>query len=88
MSRELQRQLDEKGHRIRRGVVQDVSLIEADPGPSGKPRKDGALTRRVMDGDWAKRRKSSVFDYEVHVKTDRELGLIRDLEAIRARNPQ
>jgi len=38
---ELQRQLDEKGLRVRKGVAQDASFIEADPGPSGKPRGDG-----------------------------------------------
>jgi len=48
---ELQRQLDEKGLRVRKGVAQDASFIEADPGPSGKPRGDEAATRRSRDGD-------------------------------------
>jgi len=54
---ELQRQLDEKRLRVRKGVAQDASFIEADPGPSGKSRGDGAVTRRSRDGDWAKREK-------------------------------
>ena len=78
---ELQRQLDEKGLRVRKGVAQDASFIEADPGPSGKPRGDGAATRRSRDGDWAKRLKESFFGFKLHVKTDLDLGLIRAMEA-------
>jgi IS5 family transposase len=81
---ELQRQLDEQGLRVRKGVAQDASFITADPGPSNKPRGDGALTRRSRDGDWAKRLKESVFGYKVHVKSDLELGLIRAVEATSA----
>jgi IS5 family transposase len=78
---ELQRQLDEKGLRVRKGVAQDASFIEADPGPSGKPRGDEAATRRSRDGDWAKRLKESFFGFKLHVKTDLDLGLIRAMEA-------
>ena len=78
---ELQRQLDEKGLRVRKGVAQDASFIEADPGPSGKPRGDGAATRRSRDGDWAKRLKEAFFGFKLHVKTDLDLGLIRAMEA-------
>jgi len=77
---ELQRQLDEKGLRVRKGVAQDASFIEADPGLSGKPRGDEAATRRSRDGDWAKRLKESFFGFKLHVKTDLDLGLIRAVE--------
>jgi transposase, IS5 family len=77
---ELQRQLDRKGLKVRKGVAQDASFIEADPGPSGKSRGDEARTRRSRDGDWAKRPKGSVFGYKLHVKTDLEHGLVRMLE--------
>ena len=77
---ELQRQLDEKGLRVRKGVAQDASFIEADPGPSGKPRGDETATRRSRDGDWAKRLKESFFGFKLHVKTDLDLGLIRAVE--------
>ena len=77
---ELQRQLDERGLRVRKGVAQDASFITADPGPSGKPRGEEARTRRSRDGDWAKRKKGSAFGYKVHVKSDLDHGLIRDLE--------
>jgi len=78
---ELQRQLDMKGLRVRKGVAQDASFITADPGPSGKPRGEEASTRRSRDGDWAKRVKGSVFGYKLHVKMDLDQGLVRDVEA-------
>jgi IS5 family transposase len=81
---ELQRQLDAKGLRVRKGVAQDASFIEADPGQSSKPRGDGAVTRRSRDGDWAKRLKGSVFGYKLHVKTDLDHGLVRAVEATSA----
>jgi transposase, IS5 family len=83
--RELQRQLDERGLKVRKGVAQDASIIEADPGQSsGKPRGDGALTRRSRDGDWAKRLRESFFGFKLHVKTDLDFGLIRAVEATSA----
>jgi len=81
---ELQRQLDEKGLKVRKGVAQDASFITADPGPSGKPRGEQARTRRSRDGNWAKRKKGSVFGYKVHLKSDLNHGLIRDLETTTA----
>lgn len=78
---ELQRQLEGKGLRVRKGVAQDASFITADQGPSGKPRGSEAKTRRVRDGDWAKRRGGSTFGYKLHVKADLDHGLIREVEA-------
>jgi len=78
---ELQRQLDEAGLKVKKGVAQDASFIEADPGQSSsKPRGDEAMTRRCADGDWATRPKGSVFGYKLHVKTDLDLGLVRAVE--------
>ena len=82
---ELQRQLDERGLRVRKGVAQDASFITADPGQSSsKPRGGDALTRRSRDGAWAKRLRESVFGYKVHVKTDLGLGLIRVVDVTSA----
>lgn len=82
---ELQRQLSESGLRVKKGVTQDASFIEADPGQSSsKPRGEEAATRRSRDGDWAKRAKGSVFGYKLHVKTDIDHGLIREVEATTA----
>ena len=76
---ELQRQLDEKGLTVKKGVAQDATFITADPGGSG-PRGDEAETRRSRDGSWAKKGGKPSFGYKLHTKTDTDLGLIRDLE--------
>jgi IS5 family transposase len=83
---ELQRQLDEKGLKVRKGVVQDASFITADPGhaPAEEPRGDEAKTRRSRDGTWAKKGSRSSFGYKLHAKTDVDRGLIRDLETTTA----
>jgi IS5 family transposase len=79
---ELQRQLDEKGLKVKKGVVQDATFITADPGhaPADKPRGDEARTRRSRDGSWAKKGSKSYYGFKLHSKTDVDYGLIRDLE--------
>ena len=83
---ELQRQNDEKGLKVRKGVVQDATFITSDPGhaPADKPRGEEARTRRSRDGTWAKKGSRSSFGYKLHAKTDTDLGLIRDLETTTA----
>jgi len=80
---ELQRQLDEKGLTVRKGVVQDASFITADPGhaPADKPRGTEAKTRRSRDGAWVKKGGKSYFGYKLHMKMDLDHGLVRELEA-------
>jgi len=79
---ELQRQLDEKGLSVKKGVVQDATFITSDPGHAkkDKPRGEEAKTRRSRDGSWAKKGVKSSFGYKLHTKADVDLGLIRDLE--------
>ena len=83
---ELQRQLDAKGLKVKKGVVQDASFITSDPGhaPADKPRGGEAKTRRSRDGSWAKKGSRSYYGYKLHSKTDTDLGLIRDLETTTA----
>jgi IS5 family transposase len=83
---ELQRQLDEKGLKVKKGVVQDATFITADPGhaPAEEPRGNEAKTRRSRDGTWAKKGSKSSYGYKLHTKTDTDLGLIRDLETTSA----
>jgi len=83
---ELQRQLDEKGLKVKKGVVQDATFITADPGhvPADKPRGGEAKTRRSRDGIWAKKESRPSFMYKLHTKTDVDRGLIRDLETTTA----
>ena len=79
---ELQRQLDEKGLKVRRGVVQDATFITSDPGHAkkDKPRGEEARTRRSRDGSWAKKGSKSYYGYKLHTKVDVDHGLIRELE--------
>ncbi len=58
--KELQRPLDEKGLRIRRGVIRDATFITADPGhaPADTLRGEAAKTRRSQEGTWAKKGRS------------------------------
>jgi len=79
---ELQRQLDEKGLRVKKGVVQDATFITSDPGhaPADKPRGEEAETRRSRDGTWTKKGVKSFFGYKLHSKEDTDRGLVRDLE--------
>jgi len=83
---ELQRQLDAKGLKVRKGVVQDATFITSDPGHAkkDKPRGGEARTRRSRDGTWAKKGVKSSFGYKLHTKSDVDLGLIRDLETTTA----
>jgi transposase, IS5 family len=79
---ELQRQLDAKGLKVRKGVVQDASFITSDPGHARteEPRGEEAKTRRSRDGAWVKKGTKSVFGYKLHMKMDMDHGLIRELE--------
>jgi len=79
---ELQRQLDEKGLKIKKGVVQDASFITSDPGHAraDKPRGTEAKTRRSRDGAWGKKGGKSYFGNKLHIKMDLDHGLIRELE--------
>jgi len=83
---ELQRQLDAKGLKVRKGVAQDATFITSDPGHAraDKPRGDEAQTRRSRDGAWTKKGGKSFFGYKLHMKMDLDHGFIRDLEATAA----
>jgi len=65
---ELQRQLDAKGLKVRHGIAQDATFIEADPGSSESKKQRGneAKTRRSKDGTWAKKGNESHFGYKLH----------------------
>jgi len=76
---ELQRQIDERGLIIKRGMIQDATFIISDPGHDklDKPRGNEALTRRLKDGTWAKKGQKSHFGYKLHTIVDKETQLIR-----------
>ncbi len=82
MWEELQRQLDAKGLKVKKGVIRDASFITSDPrhAPADKPRGGEAQTRRSRDGSWAKKGGKSYYGFKLHTKSDVDHGLIRDLE--------
>jgi len=75
---ELQRQLDLKGLRVKKGVVQDASFITSDPGHAraDEPRGDEAQTRRSRDGAWTRKGGKSFFGYKLCLKMGLNHGLI------------
>ncbi|MDN7026251.1 IS5 family transposase [Methanoculleus sp. FWC-SCC1] len=83
---EFQRQLEEQGLTIKRGVMQDASFITADPGhaPADTPRGEQARTRRSRDGTWAKKGSKSQFGYKLHILMDKDHQLIRRIETTTA----
>ena len=78
---ELQRQLDDLGFGLQRGVMQDASFITADPGHAKKekPRGDEALTRRSKEGTWSKKGNKSYFGFKMHTLVDRDFLFIREV---------
>jgi transposase, IS5 family len=82
--KELQRQLDAKGLKVKRGSIQDATFIEADPGKSKELRGDNSRTRRSRDGSWAKKGDELHFGYKLHSKVDIDYCLIRDIETTTA----
>jgi IS5 family transposase len=83
---ELQRQLDEQGYSIKRGTIQDASIITSDPGHASadKPRGDAAMTRRSRDGSWVKKGDKSQFGYKLHSLIDKEYQFIRRFDTTTA----
>ncbi|PKL57683.1 MAG: IS5/IS1182 family transposase [Methanomicrobiales archaeon HGW-Methanomicrobiales-5] len=83
---ELQKQLDAKGLKVKKGVIQDATFITSDPGhaKADKPRGKEAKTRRSKDGTWTKKNGKSYFGYKHHTKSDTDHGLIRGIETTTA----
>ena len=76
---ELQKQIDERGLTIKRGMIQDATFILADPGHAKQdiPRGDEAKTRRSKDGTWAMKGRKSNFGYKLHTIVDKETQIVR-----------
>ena len=83
---ELQRQLDAMNLRVKKGIIQDATFIEADPGHAKKDttRGEEAKARRSKDGTWAKKGTKSYFGYKLHSAMDSDFGLIRRIEVTTA----
>jgi IS5 family transposase len=82
----FQAQIDLKGLKITRGVIQDATIISADPGTpsSDVSRGKEGKTRRSKDGTWTKRGETPYFGYKLHALIDKECHLIRRIETTTA----
>lgn len=79
---ELQKQMDEKHIKIEKGVIQDASFIQADPGKkhSGMERRGReAKTSRSKDGTWTQKNNKSYFGFKLHTKIQRGSKLIKEV---------
>jgi len=82
LMKELCSQIEKKGYKIVKGVSQDASFIDADPGhqTADTPRGDDAKTRRSRDGKFAVKYKKAHFGYKVHTLVDNDNDLIWRME--------
>ena len=89
---ELQRQLDEKGYRVKEGVIQDATFIEADLGRmrysrEKRAKKEGENIEYTekqkkhmdRDGGFSVKQGQVHYGYKSHIKVDVDHHLIRDL---------
>jgi IS5 family transposase len=83
---ELQKQLDGLGLKIKKGMIQDATFIQSNPGhaKADTPRGNDAKTRRSKDGTWAKKGGKSHFGYKLHTIIDKDFELIRRFETTTA----
>ena len=77
--KQLQRQLNYLGLKIKKGMIQDATFIHSDSGyaKADKPRENEGKTRRNIDGNWTKKSGESHFGYKLHSIIDRDYELIR-----------
>ena len=85
---ELSRQIEARGIRVQKGVVQDARFVEADPGKKrsgmeGRGRE--AKSSRSKDGTWTKKNGKAHFGFKMHTKVDRATKLITGLAVTTAK---
>jgi len=89
---EVQRQLDRKGYRVKKGVIQDASFIEADLGKKRYQREKKARTmgesvtstdnqrrHQDQDGGFSVKNGQVHYGYKSHIKVDVDHHLVRAL---------
>ena len=79
---ELHRQLEAHGIEIKKGMIQDASFIQADPGKkhsgmNGRGRE--AHTSRSKDGSWTKKGTKNIFGFKAHHKVDSATKIITEV---------
>jgi IS5 family transposase len=75
---EIRDQIMAKRIRIKKSTMQDASFIEADRGEYGKPRGDGANTRRSKDGTSTTKNHEHHFGHKAHTLVN-EIKIIEKL---------
>lgn len=94
---ELQRQLDEKGYKIKKGVIQDAAFIESDLGrkrhyKEKQAKKKGEIIEYTekqkqhidKDASFSVKHGQVHYGYKNHIKLDVDNHLIRELEVTTA----
>lgn len=94
---ELQRQLDEKGLKVKTGVIQDAAFIESDFGKKRHYKEKRAKKKGEkieysekqkahmdQDGTFALKHGNLHFGYKLHQETDVDHGLIREFDVTTA----
>jgi IS5 family transposase len=67
---ELQRQIDSKGIKIRKGTMQDATFITSDPGHERhQETRELGKTRRSKDGTFTKKNSKTYFGYRGYIVT-------------------
>lgn len=85
---ELQKQINEKGIVIEKGVIQDARFVHAEPGKKNSgmnERGREAKTSRSADGSWTKKGDKSIFGFKLHTKVDMKTKLITELAVTTAK---
>ncbi len=83
---ELQRQIESKGIKVKKGTAQDATFIISDQG-HGKHYETRELgeTRRSRDGTFTKKNSKTYFGYKAHILTDlNSVPIIRSYEVTTA----
>jgi transposase, IS5 family len=94
---ELQKQLDDKGFKIKKGTIQDAAFIEADRGKKRHRKEKEALKKGETveytdkqkkhmdkDGSFSVKHGQVHYGYKSHIKLDVNYHLIRELEVTTA----
>ncbi len=79
---EMKRQMEEKGIKFSKGVIQDATFVTANPGKTNSGMENRGReekTTRNEDGSWAKKNDESYFGYKDHAKVDKDNGIITEV---------
>jgi len=72
---EIRKQIENKGIKFSKGVIQDAKFIHADPGKKNSGMEDrgrGEPSSRNEDGSWTKKGDKNIFGYKLHDKIDKD----------------